>query len=161
MRDLPIFPELRPYLEDVFDQAAVGSEYVLPSLQREAVQRGDWRAVNLRTRFQKIIKKAGLTSWPRLWHNLRASRQTELEEHFPSHVVCVWLGNSEAVARKHYLQVREDDFQKAARIPARGTPASGVLETQAVSTNAKTLGNPRVFVSKLGDTGFEPVTSTV
>ena len=73
----------------------------------------------------------------------------------------MWLGNSEAVARKHYLQVREDDFQKAARIPACGTPASGVLETQAVATNARTLGYPRVLVSQVGDTGFEPVTSTV
>ena len=157
MRILPIFPELRPYLEDVFDQAAVGSEYVLPSLQREAVQRGDWRAVNLRTRFQKIIKEAGLTKWPKLWHNLHASRQTELEDQFPSHVVCAWLGNSVKVAAKHYLQVLDSHFPKA----TQHTAASGVFEAHTVTTNAKTLGNPRVLVSKLGDTGFEPVTSTV
>ena len=160
-RVVPIFPELRPYLEDVFDQAAVGSEFVLPSLQREAAQLGDWRAVNLRTRFQKIVKKAGLTPWPRLWHNLRASRQTELEEQFPSHVVCAWLGNSEAVARKHYLQVRETDFQKATQKATQHTAASGDFEAHTVTTNAKTLGKPRVSVFSMGDTGFEPVTSTV
>ena len=29
---------------------------------------------------EKIIVKAGLTPWPRLFHNLRSSRQTELQE---------------------------------------------------------------------------------
>ncbi len=160
-RVVPIFPELLPYLEDVFNHPTDGSEFVLPSFQREAVKRGDWRAVNLATRFTKIVKKAGLTPWPRLWHNLRASRQTELEEHFPTHVVCAWLGNSEKVARKHYLQVRESDFQKAARIPARGTPASGVFETHRVPENEETPRFRRVASVQMGDTGFEPVTSTV
>ena len=58
-RVVPIFAELRPYLEDVFNPAAA---FVLPSLQREAALRGDWRAVNLRTRFEKIIRRAGLTT---------------------------------------------------------------------------------------------------
>lgn len=154
-RAVPIFAELRPFLEDVYDLAA-GAEFVLPSLQREAVQRGDWRAVNLRTRFEKIIKRAGLTLWPRLWHNLRASRQTELEEHFRSHVVCAWLGNSEAVARKHYLKL-DSHFQKA----THHTLASGDFEAHRVTDIAKNPGNPRVFALKLGDEGLEPPTSTV
>jgi hypothetical protein len=29
------------------------------------------------------------------------------------HVVCAWLGNSESVARKHYLQVTEEHFEAA------------------------------------------------
>ncbi|MFM9959944.1 MAG: tyrosine-type recombinase/integrase [Planctomycetaceae bacterium] len=167
-RVVPIFPELRPYLDELFVAATKGFEqtvsqddWILPAFRHEAAESGDWRAVNLRTQFEKIIKRAGVSPWPRLWHNLRASRQTELEEHFPSHVVCAWLGNSEAVARKHYLQVREVDFQKAARIPARGTPECGDLEAHGVTTNAKTPGNPRVLAVKMGDTGFEPVTSTV
>lgn len=175
-RVVPIFPELRSYLDEVFNLATNGFEqtinpddWILPAFRRDAATAGNWRGVNLRTQFEKIIKRAAVEPWPRLFHNLRASRQTELEEHFPSHVVCAWLGNSEAVARKHYLQVRESDFEKAvnkpvnktARIPARATPESGVLETHGVTTNARTLGNPRVLVSKLGDTGFEPVTSTV
>jgi hypothetical protein len=28
---------------------------------------------------------------------------------FPARVVCEWMGNSEAVARKHYLQVTDDN----------------------------------------------------
>jgi hypothetical protein len=70
--------------------------------------------VNLRTTFLKIIKRAGLAPWERLFHNLRSSRQTELAETFPAHVVCDWLGNSEAVAMKHYLQTTDDHFSRAA-----------------------------------------------
>ena len=74
---------------------------------------------NLRTQLTRIIRRAGLAPWPRLFHNLRSSRQTELEERFPTHVVCRWLGNSPRIASKHYLQVREADFQKAAQNPAQ------------------------------------------
>lgn len=157
-RIVPIFAELRPYLEDVFDPAA---DYVLPSLQHEAGQRGDWRAVNLRTRFEKIVKRAGETQWPRLWHNLRASRQTELEERFPSHVVCAWLGNSEKIAREHYLQVREVDFAKAVRNPVQFTAALARTAPHDCTTNAKILEYPRVLAKKVGDEGLEPATSTV
>jgi hypothetical protein len=45
-----------------------------------------------------IIKRAGLKPWPKLWHNLRITRQTELAATFPIHVVCEWLGNSTLIA---------------------------------------------------------------
>ena len=72
------------------------------------------KQANLRTRFHKIIERAGLMPWERLFHNLRASRQTELEDQFPSHVVGAWMGDSEAVAKKRYLQVRDEHFEQAA-----------------------------------------------
>ncbi len=37
-------------------------------------------------------------------------------------VVCDWMGNSEAVARKHYLSVTEDQFELAARSGPTGGP---------------------------------------
>ncbi len=151
-RVVPLFTDLLPYLEAVFDQAAEGAEFVLDVIRR---------SVNPGTRFEKIIKRSGVTTWPRLWHNLRSSRQTELTESFPAHVVNMWLGNSERIAEQHYLQVLESHFQKAACIPARGTPASGRFETHRVTENAKTLGNSRVLVSSMGDEGLEPPTSTV
>lgn len=42
-----------------------------------------------------------------------ASRQTELSDRFPTHVVADWLGNTEAVARAHYLQTHDAHFQAA------------------------------------------------
>ena len=100
-----MFPELRPYLEERWHQAEPGETHFV-TRHRDAKQ-------NLRTQLLKIIRRAGLQPWPKLWHNMRASRQTELEELFPSHVVCAWMGNSQAVARKHYLQITDAHFAKA------------------------------------------------
>ena len=72
-----------------------------------------WANANLRTRFQKIIKLAGLKPWPRLLHNLRASRQTELADQYPEHVACLWIGNSKTVAREHYLSITPEHMQRA------------------------------------------------
>ena len=69
---------------------------------------------------QKIIRQAGLEPWPKLFHNLRASRQTELTERFPEHVVCEWIGNSQVVAREHYLRVRDEEFARAAYLATPG-----------------------------------------
>jgi len=81
-RKIPLFPELREHLEASFDPQA---KYVVDERMRASAQGKDgWRGCNLRTQFERIIKKAGLTAWPRLFHNLRSSRQTELAEVFPS-----------------------------------------------------------------------------
>lgn len=105
-RWVPIFPELLPHLEVAFEQAKEGAVYVI-------AKRRDTNA-NLRTRFKTIIRRAGLAPWPKLFHNLRASRQTDLAALYPLHVVCAWIGNSELIAKKHYLQTTEDDFRRAA-----------------------------------------------
>ncbi len=63
-----------------------------------------------------MIKLAGLKPWPKLFHNMRASRQTELTDQFPNHVVCEWLGNSAPIADKHYLQVTDQHYAEAAAI---------------------------------------------
>jgi hypothetical protein len=83
--------------------------------------------VNLWTQLERIIRRAGLQPWPKLFHNLRATRETELAESFPIHVVCAWIGNSSAIAAKHYLQVTEEHFGRAinggAQIPTHQAPA--------------------------------------
>ncbi len=51
---------------------------------------------NLRTEVDRLLRRVGITEdVPRFFQNARSSRQTELEEHFPTHVVCAWLGNSQ------------------------------------------------------------------
>ena len=62
----------------------------------------------------RIIKRAGLTPWQRTFQNMRSTRETELAEHFPMHVVTKWIGNTDSVAVQHYLQVTNDHFTKAA-----------------------------------------------
>lgn len=108
-RIIPLFGEIRGPLLDVYEQAEPGTPYVITRYRRSNA--------NLRTLFCKIIVRAGLKPWPKLFHNLRSTRQTELSELYPSHVVCKWLGNSEAIAREHYLQMTDAHFEKAAADP--------------------------------------------
>jgi integrase len=114
-RWVPMFPELRPYLEECFELAAEGAVHVITRYR-------DSNA-NLRTTFAKIIKRAGEKPWPKLFHNLRASRETELAAEYPIHVVCEWIGNTAAIAAKHYLTVREEDYERATKGGAKsGAP---------------------------------------
>lgn len=116
-RVVPIFPELAPLLEECFAQAAEGETLVLPFLRG----RSD---ASLRGPLTRAINRAGVEEWPRMWHNLRSSRQTELEDRFPTHTVCSWLGNNESTARKHYLQVLDRHFDEAAQNAAQSAPVS-------------------------------------
>jgi hypothetical protein len=71
--------------------------------------------VNLRTGLFKILDRASVAQWPKLFVNLRASRETELMRSEPAHVVHAWLGNSREVAEDHYLMVTDDDFERASK----------------------------------------------
>jgi len=42
---------------------------------------------------------------------------------FPAHVVCEWTGNSQRVAARHYLQVTDEHFRRAASPPDRAGKA--------------------------------------
>ncbi len=111
------------------------------------------------------VHRAGLDEpWPRLFHNLRASRETELAADFPLHVVTAWLGNTPKIALKHYLMVAESDFAKAVAGAAQN-PAQYVQEMACKARNQETQ-NPgfsgvceplRYCTSvKAERTGFEP-----
>jgi len=115
-RVVPIFPEVRAALMDVFEQAPEGTERVLASFRP---------GYNPHTEFRRIIERAGVEPWPRTWHNLRASRQIELTSQFPLYTACSWLGNSAAIASGHYLQVTDADWQRAV-----GGAESGALAAQ-------------------------------
>ena len=106
-RLVPIFPELLPHLELAFDRAEDGAEFVITRYRSQNV--------NLRTQLHKIIRRAGLEPWGKPWQNLRSTRETELVETFPVHVAAAWLGNTEAVAQKHYLQVTGEHFKQAVK----------------------------------------------
>lgn len=106
-RLIPLFPELLPLLRQCQTEAAKGEQLVLPML----VGRTD---ASLRDTMFRAIEAAELPVWANLWRSLRSTRQTELEDSgVPTHVVCYWMGNSEAVARKHYLKVHDEHYAKA------------------------------------------------
>lgn len=160
-RVVPLFPELEPYLREAFDLAKPGARWVISR----------WRnpAKNLRTAFLKMIRRAGLEPWPRLFHNLRASCQTDLANRFPAHVVCAWMGNSATIAREHYLQVTEEHFRAACataahpaaeseceRLPLCTGQVTGVQGRTAGGENASTTMGGR-GIRRAGTGRDEPV----
>ncbi|MGA2068568.1 MAG: tyrosine-type recombinase/integrase [Thermoguttaceae bacterium] len=109
-RWVPLFPELRPHLEALYFAFLETGE-----LPEHVITRYRDSNVNLRTKLLRIIERAGLEPWPKLFQNLRATRATELvSQGWPEYKVCAWLGHTEAVAKKHYWQVTDDDYQRAA-----------------------------------------------
>ena len=113
-RWVPIFPELRLCLQAALDELLEGFDPQERRLsQQHVITRYRDSNVNLRTQLLRIIHKAGLTPWPKLFQNLRASRATELAADYPAHVAAKWLGHSTAIAQKHYWQVTDADFAKA------------------------------------------------
>ncbi len=116
-RDVPIVPALLPLLLEAQELAPPGAEFVITRYRRQKV--------NLRTQFGKILNRAGVNPWPRLFQNLRATCETELAAAgHPLQSIAKWLGHSPAVAAKHYLQVREADYAAASGVAHR-SPVEG------------------------------------
>ena len=85
------------------------------SIAADVPESGCWRSDSGPAPFLRILRKAKVKPWPKLFQNQRSSRETELLKEFPVHVVCAWLGNTPRVALKHYAQVTDEDFKKATR----------------------------------------------
>lgn len=109
IRVVPMFPELKPLFQDAFDNAREGAVY--------CIERYRSKEVNLRTQLGRIIKKAGLVKWDKLFQNCRSTRETELFKMTGGNIkaVCSWLGNSPAVALTHYAQITDADMKEAAK----------------------------------------------
>jgi hypothetical protein len=162
-RIIPLFPEIREHLLEAFESALVGSDNVI-SRYREGA--------NLNPHFRRIIKRSGLTPWDRTWHNLRASRQTELAASFPLHTVCAWIGNTKAIAAGHDLQVTDADWTRAtASEKAAANPATHTRQSSPTASKPKTQNpqNSRELVGvgvpcdpvesrPMGRAGLEPAT---
>ena len=160
-RVIPLFPELKPYLAASRLASDGECEFVISKYRKFDSSYG--------TLLTKQVKQAGLQPWAKPWQNLRSSRETELTEQFPLHVVCSWIGNSKVVAQKHYLQVTDEHFSKAVQNPVQQNAESSRDDSQELSDESrKTNDFPSIAedcenlqVILVGDTGLEPVTSTL
>ena len=131
VREAPHFLEVRQVLSELYLEPD-GGEFVISTNDRSSQK-------NLRTVFEKILKRAGVDPWTRLFQNLRASRETELARIHPIQAVTAWLGNTPKVALENYLQVRDEDFAAAIAAPN---------ETASLFGAAPALRNP---FAKLGN----------
>jgi integrase len=125
LRYCPLFPEIRDALRDAFDPEAV-----------YCVNRYRSSEQNLRTQFGRILKVAGVSPWPKLFVNLRSTRRTELQERFPDHVVNRWMGHSGKVAEKHYLQVTDEHWERAASLSPILSPITD--QSEGIDENHET-----------------------
>ena len=147
-RVIPLFPELRAVLEEAWELTPEGAVYVINERYRKAAMGPNgWLNVNLRTTFKKIVKRAGLKPWPRLFHAMRASRETELCQQHSLHTVVAWLGNTPKIALKHYLMVTDADFEKAIR-PTGGRMALHNCMQQPAEPAGKHLQANRAGMKK-------------
>jgi len=168
LRVCPIFEELRPHLEAAWDEAPDGAEFVI-NRYRSANQ-------NLRTTFERIIKLGGLKPWPRLFHNLRASRETELMARWPAADVAAWIGHSVPIAMKHYAMATDISFREAAGLSDDGGGGStggsiygrSAVVSSRTETNRNEENTPKNGVLtavdgscesyQIAEEGFEPPT---
>jgi len=155
-RVVPIFPELRPYLEAAKAAAKRGAEYVITigNIRRD-------RYANQRSRMKRIIERAGLKPWPKLFHNLRASRETELAADHPMHVVCEWIGNTPKVAKEHYLRVTDVDFEYAQYAPEDARRAKNGMRQRRQPGLAQSCLLLQTVKKALENEGLEQVAATV
>jgi hypothetical protein len=131
---VPLFPELRIELERLFESdSSEGAEYVITRYR-------DPERTNLGTQFGRIVQLAGIEPIKKPFNNMRASRSTEIYNEFGAFLESQWIGHSAKVAKDHYLQVREEDFEKASQqkpeifhhlenaVPANGPVNNGVSD---------------------------------
>jgi hypothetical protein len=69
-REMPLFRELRPFLETCF--RAKDRDPI------KVVKRVRCTKNNLRTQMGRILERAKIKQWPKLFQNLRSTRETEL-----------------------------------------------------------------------------------
>lgn len=137
-RTVPLFPELHSVLMEALELAPDGAEFVVGAYR-------DTQGANLRTQFVRILERAGLTAWPRLFNAMRASRATELAAQYPAAVCTAWMGHTQAVAQSHYHMVRDTDYERAAATatPGRGAESGAQPEQKAARQATAKSGTER------------------
>ncbi len=176
VRFVPIKPELAAILTDAYHVAPDGEQLVVPMAARQTA--------NLRTQFERIITRANVEAWPRLFQNLRASAETDWAEERPPHVVAKWLGHSPRIASTHYLMALDHHFRDVVEGGSeRGTkcgttrhqnrPATPLpnpanarnAEHETETTPEETVISSGVAqnwtVVQMGDIGLEPMTPSL
>lgn len=115
VRACPIFAELLPFLQASRPESIDPAAYVLTEY------RGD--SGKYRKQFEAAIRSAGFVPWTRLFHNLRANAFTDLCDRNGMAQVCKWLGNSIKMGEKHYLLIRQHEYQPGKGMPIQSAPA--------------------------------------
>lgn len=105
-RVIPLFSELEAVLRVGWEQCPPGENRI--------ITRFNTPDANMHKTFVAIMKRAGVKQWPKLFQNMRASRENELIDNgVRPDVAANWLGHTEQVQRSNYLQVNDHHFEEA------------------------------------------------
>lgn len=138
-RVVPLFPHVRRYLGPMRSR----SGHVFVNNRRA---QSWWKSL------RDLCKRCGVPPWKKLWHNMRASCQTDLNRGFPAHVVCSWLGNSLRVAERHYLQTTEADLVRALSWTHSGSDKSE--QGKSEDTRTRSVPGSAAVREKMGQLEF-------
>lgn len=105
-RVCPLFEIPLRELRTLYDSAPDGATWIFSRARGSA-------ATTWRQWLETACRAAGVPQWPDLWHNLRRSCRTELEDLYPTHVCNAWIGHSSRVAAKSYLLITAEHWEKA------------------------------------------------
>jgi len=143
-RTVSISGELRPHLERAYAEREEDAVYVVPRVRVTS---------NLGTHAKRLVKKAGVDVWPKLFVNMRGSCSDDLERRgIPEKAINAWIGNTARLRSKHYHAVRAEDWAAVtggAGIPAPSGAASGHQEPSTLhGAREKSLDVQKVLENK-------------
>jgi hypothetical protein len=171
---VPVVPRLAEALQEAWDTAPDGAEFVV-DLPRYRVQRSaGWLGCNIRTQFARYLRAAGLPPLKRPFRVLRSSCISDWAREFPIHSVAEWAGHTVPVCGKHYLTPSAADFARATGLPDVQRAAPALQQAREGSGNAEqafSTAPPQVGILQQSDehkclpcnyllvrAGFEPAT---
>lgn len=98
-RGMPIFTPTMTILQELRETRPRDQVFVFADLL--PLQRREGH----RTGLERILKRAGIPKWDRLFDNLRSSASTDVKQTYGDTAENRWIGHSKQVAEDHYYQV--------------------------------------------------------
>lgn len=148
----PLFPELKKELETLFfSSLSEGKEFVI-NRYRDASQ-------NLRTTFEKIVRRAGLEMFPSPFRNLRMTRSNEIYRKYGAYIESQWMGHSGRVRADHYLMLTDNDFLEASQWTVQTDSAGSKRESSGKKGGKKTADScfPAFFPAVQGSNALHGI----
>ena len=162
--EIPIFDELVPYLDDAWEVAAEGEEYVFPNIRRIS-------GAACRNRLERAYRDCGMISPTKPWQNARASASRDLLANSGIDTENEVLGHTAETTLSHYrrsTQFREVQKAGSLCLPNYETAHSEMHSEKTVRIGPQLTGShkntgetvpidPHQSV-KVSARGFEPLT---
>lgn len=106
VRTCPIFVELSPFIDRLWESAEPGADFVCPRFRSSTDQA-------FKSRVFKALTRLSIEAWPDLFLNLRRSRATEVVEQFGIKAESEWIGHGVEVSLRHYQLIEQATIDRA------------------------------------------------